>query len=861
MNKKSYDIRRIAVLFIAVTIIISGLFFLRGGITGQAIFSEEENYTQRLDLEINNKSEYLWVLDNPGNLRSVKLSGLIEQKASAKVYLEHNNEKYLIFDSDELGEEELSKITGFVVSNKSNKQKNNDSDKNVSKDKKDKKSESNETTEEERINETSEEVIDETVEEEIINKTITIDLKYKSGSVYDTNDDGIETLTGVVDLTVENTEFNWDADEENICTRWNVYSIEDEESTSVCYGSQKCCNFVDLSAARPDWNELFYSAYGQYGSTSNNVISAQVLYVDYNLSVDDPFAEIHYSEWSDLNADYYDLISSFENICIDTCLLEGFNESEYRLIFEVDDGVLNIDTITYMVEEERNETKIDLEITPKITSKKKHFKFDEDIELDFEYLTETELISQGKSLEKSAKPKQTKKWVEDKETIETSVYDSSGRLTSIEPEIKELREGKFNIKLPKQRAFRTGKYTIKLELIKDGITYTQEQDFTWGVLAINVNKSIYLPNENSFIGIAILGDAGHMVCDADVTLEIIDPLNNKEILSTENGLISISPECEVYGVTNLPDYHTSYSVSGVGNYVMNLTAVTFNGVKSILDNFTVQSSVDFDVARHGPTRIYPLVPYYMNISIIANKNYNGVINEYVPASFDITQQDGLTVTTIGDSKVLSWNKNLVGGETYNLYYEFDAPDISPEFYLLGALEIGSFAETRNWMIASDTIDILFEGFETGSFADNGWTASGGTLNWVVDDGTESANYDGSLYHAHAENVDLMTVLETSISTFGYENVEFTFYAYTAGLDAGPPLEYISAEWSDGTDWTQILAPTQVIASYTKYGGSLAASADNNPDFKIRFNCTSGGPNELCAVDNVNISGTAVPDLT
>ena len=32
--------------------------------------------------------------------------------------------------------------------------------------------------------------------------------------------------------------------------------------------------------------------------------------------------------------------------------------------------------------------------------------------------------------------------------------------------------------------------------------YTQEQDFTWGVLAINTHKSIYLPDETAFIGIA-----------------------------------------------------------------------------------------------------------------------------------------------------------------------------------------------------------------------------------------------------------------------------------------------------------------------------------------------------------------------
>ena len=36
-----------------------------------------------------------------------------------------------------------------------------------------------------------------------------------------------------------------------------------------------------------------------------------------------------------------------------------------------------------------------------------------------------------------------------------------------------------------------------------------------------------------------------------------------------------------------------------------------------------------------------------------------------------------------------------------MYFEFDAPDISPEFFLLGPLDIGSFKEARQWQIASD----------------------------------------------------------------------------------------------------------------------------------------------------------------
>jgi len=166
-------------------------------------------------------------------------------------------------------------------------------------------------------------------------RTITIDLEYKSGSIYDLDDDGLEATTGIIDFTIENTNFNWDVDESNLCTRWETFSIEEEESTFVCYGASRCCQFVDLLATQPTWNEPFFSAFGQYGATANNIVSAQVLYVDYELAVEEPFAEIYNSEWSDLSASYYSAFAQFENVCVDTCTLTGFNQSSYTLMFDL----------------------------------------------------------------------------------------------------------------------------------------------------------------------------------------------------------------------------------------------------------------------------------------------------------------------------------------------------------------------------------------------------------------------------------------------------------------------------------------------------------------------------------------------
>ncbi|MFH2027502.1 MAG: hypothetical protein ABIJ08_00035, partial [Nanoarchaeota archaeon] len=141
---------------------------------------------------------------------------------------------------------------------------------------------------------------------QISESAIQIILGYKTGTAYDTNNDGIETIEGIIDFTVESTRFNWTADEDKLCTRWEIYSIDEESTTTVCYGSEECCSFIHLTPTKNSWDEAFNSNYGGYGATYKNTISAQVIYIDYNTGLDDPYADIYYSGWSSLSAKYVD---------------------------------------------------------------------------------------------------------------------------------------------------------------------------------------------------------------------------------------------------------------------------------------------------------------------------------------------------------------------------------------------------------------------------------------------------------------------------------------------------------------------------------------------------------------------------
>ena len=163
----------------------------------------------------------------------------------------------------------------------------------------------------------------------------------------------------------------------------------------------------------------------------------------------------------------------------------------------------------------------------------------------------------------------------------------------------------------------------------------------------------------------------------------------------------------------------------MGVYNFNLTAVTENGTRSIDDAVEVRSSVTFDVERLTATRIYPKLDYPVLVKVLANEDYMGSVVEKVPADYKILPTDKETIEKLYRIKIadelfiqnftlaegqeennISWDATLEKNNTYFFAYFYDAPDVSPDYKVLGELTIGQFIEQREWQIAVDSIAIL-----------------------------------------------------------------------------------------------------------------------------------------------------------
>jgi hypothetical protein len=303
---------------------------------------------------------------------------------------------------------------------------------------------------------------------------------------------------------------------------------------------------------------------------------------------------------------------------------------------------------------------------------------------------------------------------ERKSYVESSVGNAKGDVelsvdTKFDDKSKEL------VVTPKtENKLKPGLYklNVKVKTVK-GEDITITQDFTWGVLAINTNKGIYLVGEDVKIGMAVLDDFGSTKCiakegkvvygTAKIWLTIKSPTGKTEKLSTEDGTIKGSKSCADRSITNDGDFLTQVKAEEEGKYEVQMVAENMFGKRSMDYHFKVQNNTPYDIERtEYPTRIYPKVNYPVSITVKANQDYSGKITDIVPTNFKIMDVSGKgEAKDKKDFQLIEWNVNWQKGQTYKLSYTIDFPDIAPEFYLIGPLHIGDFSEGRSWQIASD----------------------------------------------------------------------------------------------------------------------------------------------------------------
>jgi|GEM_PF-1220213 len=247
----------------------------------------------------------------------------------------------------------------------------------------------------------------------------------------------------------------------------------------------------------------------------------------------------------------------------------------------------------------------------------------------------------------------------------------------------------FKIKIAENQ-FRPGLYKLSVQLSSGLVSKTLTENFIWGVLALNSDKDVYAPGEMAYLQMGALNEIGQTLCKANLKLEITDPQSQVKVLATQDKTIASSNVCSQDNVTDQPDYFANYEVADIGTYLLKLTNLD-NGY-SIDSSFKAEKQPSFQVGRESSSRINPFKSgYTMTLKITAGGNFYGNIKEKVPASFIVSDiSDGGKVSSQNDNdRQIIWPATINNSETLTLSYQYQAPKISPEFYLVGPLEINS----------------------------------------------------------------------------------------------------------------------------------------------------------------------------
>jgi hypothetical protein len=300
------------------------------------------SYSQEIGWNITESAERTLALEGHSgsfNMKNMRISGEMRGEGTAKVYLVGSNGmRYLVLDEDAIAAEGLQSITAYVINVEEQMEELVD------------------ITAIEETNETADASTDEETAQEAeaeVERSITTVLEYATGTIWDADNDGVAYVEdGVVDLTVAQSVFNWQADESKLCTKWIISSLESGTDTTVCNGAADCCALAGVAPEEESWNEPLYIFHGKYSTTENNTVSSQVIFLNQSIG-EETYLESTAGTTASLTVSFVERrVTSFEDICVETCTLPaGLTTTEYTLEFELGpDVILYIGNVTYSLE-------------------------------------------------------------------------------------------------------------------------------------------------------------------------------------------------------------------------------------------------------------------------------------------------------------------------------------------------------------------------------------------------------------------------------------------------------------------------------------------------------------------------------
>lgn len=266
-----------------------------------------------------------------------------------------------------------------------------------------------------------------------------------------------------------------------------------------------------------------------------------------------------------------------------------------------------------------------------------------------------------------------------------------------------------------ERHFRPGFYRMEVTHVdaQTRLATTAEQDLAWGVLSMNADQDRYRRGDVARLDFGVLDEKGNIVCDALLALRVTMPDGTQTALSTADGTIRVTGACgrKEPGLTE-PDYTATLALPQTGEYTLVVTSQRPDSLDHTHSTITapllVEDAAPFVIRRSAATRLWPYAPSLMQVEVAFDTNFTGTVRDVVPQGFtvrDVSPAASVDTLPDGNDIAITWSGSWKKGEVARFAYSYDAPDVSPEFYLVGPLRLQNGRmvtdELRTWQIAND----------------------------------------------------------------------------------------------------------------------------------------------------------------
>lgn len=457
----------------------------------------------------------------------------------------------------------------------------------------------------------------------------------------------------------------------------------------------------------------------------------------------------------------------------------------------------------------------------------------------------------------------------------------------VKPKVVVTNEGLITISFDEKdrQKLLPGKYTIDFTVHEGSVSYQEEFDFQWGILAINPDKTESEVGEVVDISIGAITPNGNTVCNAILNLFVVDPagfVNSVPVVT--------SGQCFGNNVTDVADYSASFTsqIDGVHELYLERVDESGNVVGHTTDTFEVVTDHNLSIKRNGPTRIYPPSPYPMVLTVVSHDSFEGELVEKIPVGFEVFDTDA-QINIEGDYQELVWKVDLSASSSKTFSYRFDAPDISPFLYELGPASLSElvqsslvietvssssatstlsadtsvsgeavFVEHRQWQIASDAVGNMLLLWDGSGNLPADWkclSCNGGAFTDAFPIGSSTASTTGgALTHSHNASGSVAAA-DDGVSEGGATddispNLHTHTYTPTISSESNVPLyRDLRIIKYEGTAGDPMTIPTGAIAIFDVASSSL-------PSGWVRYEAQDGyfvrGGNSPGSISGSNI---------